>query len=609
MNRLAGIVRGATRGPAYGRNSIRLACALVLTGGLASWPTAAAAQQAPVPTRESLQPPPPGGAPIVAGSTIDSADAVERSACPLDSPDLADVRFVLQSVTFRGAEAIDASLLTDSWAEYRGQSVPLATICDIRDRAATALRARGFLAAVRVPEQTIEGGVITLDILAARVARVTVLGDAGASEPLLARYLAKLEGQPVFNAAEAERYLLLARDIPGIDARMALRPGGAPGEVIAEVQVRRTQAMFDANIQNLGTRDVGRWTGALRGRFFGLTGLGDQTTLAYFATADFQEQHVVQFAHDMRLGSEGFTLGGGVSYAWTRPDLAGLPIRSETLLANVQASYPLVLRQAKRLTIAAGLELIDQDISLGGIALNRDRLRVASVRLDSLSVDANSLTGRGGYSAAEPRWLLSRSIGLRKGLGFLGASNSCGPLGAACLAPGAVPLTRIEGKPTAFVARFTGYSEWRPTPLLTLAMTSRAQWTDQPLLAFEEFSAGNYTIGRGFDPGTLIGDKGAAVSVEARYLSLVPPSRDAVMWQPFVFFDTAAVRNKDSAFAGVGTQRLYSAGGGLRAVWGDRARFDVAVAVPLNRAGFQTQRGDARILFNMTTQFGVAARN
>src|SRR3546814_5836839 len=59
-------------------------------------------------------------------------------------------------------------------------------------------------------------------------------------EKLLQRYLSRLDDAPVFNIADAERYLLLARDIPGMDARLTLRPGAVSGEVVGEVTVSRT---------------------------------------------------------------------------------------------------------------------------------------------------------------------------------------------------------------------------------------------------------------------------------------------------------------------------------------------------------------------------------
>ncbi|ALH79482.1 ShlB/FhaC/HecB family hemolysin secretion/activation protein [Sphingopyxis macrogoltabida] len=569
----------------------------------------AQAQATPqIPTREEIQQPvlPPAVPP---GEQIVSADdSIERAPCPLANPEFSNVRITLRSVQFSSVDGIDPAMLDASWSDRVGQELPVSVVCDIRDRAATMLRSRGYLAAVRVPPQTIDDGVVRLDILAARMTRIEVRGDAGANEGLLQRYLSRLDDQPVFNIVDAERYLLLARDIPGMDARLTLRPGSAPGEVVGEVTVARTPVMFDANIQNFGSHDVGRWGGVARVRFAGLTGLGDLTTASFYVSGDPKEQKVLQLAHEFRVGGDGLRFGANYTYAWTRPDIAGLPIKSNTQIVSLFAAYPLILTQARRLTLAGGIDIIDQDIGLGPVPINRDRLRVLNLRADAGWIDAASIAGRNGYSPAEPRFSFATSVEARQGLNALGASKDCGPTGAACFLPGRVPLTRIEGKPDAFLVRANANAEWRPTKLFTLAAAPRAQWASDPLLSYEEFSGGNFTVGRGFDPGTIIGDSGVGIALEARYGSFVPANTKSFAFQPFAFFDAGWVWNKDRAFAGLNPQKLYSAGGGLRVAYGALARVDVTLAVPLNRAGFLTERPDPRLLVSLTTQFGVRAR-
>lgn len=585
--------------------------ALICAAGLiaAALPAAAWAQATPqIPTREEIQRPtlPPAVPP--AERIVAADDSIERAPCPLADPQYANVRIALRQVQFSSVEGIDPAMLDSAWTDRVGQDLPISVVCDIRDRAATMLRSKGYLAAVRVPPQTIDDGIVRLDILAARMTRIEVRGDAGANEGLLQRYLARLDDQPVFNILDAERYLLLARDIPGMDARLTLRPGANPGEVVGEVTVVRTPLIFDASIQNFGSHDVGRWGGIARARFAGITGMGDLTTASIYSTADLKEQQVVQLAHEFRVGGEGLRLGGSYTYAWTRPDLTGLAIKSNTQVVSLFASYPLTLTQAHRLTLGGGLDFIDQDIGLGGAPLNRDRLRVFNLRADASWIDPSSIAGRSGYSPSEPRWALATSLEARQGVSFLGASDDCGPGGAACFLPGAVPLSRIEGKPDAFLLRANGLAEWRPVKAFTLSAAPRAQWASDPLLAYEEFSGGNFTVGRGFDPGTVIGDSGAAVSLEARYGSLVPANTKSFAVQPFAFFDAAWVWNKDSAFNGLNPQKLYSAGGGVRVTYGDLARLDVTFAAPLNRPALLAKRPDPRLLVTLTTQFGVRAR-
>src|SRR3546814_7705757 len=119
-----------------------------------------------------------------------------------------------------------------------------------------------------------------------------------------------------------------------MNARLTLRPGTNAGEVVGEVVVTRTPMIFDANIQNFGSHDVGRWGGIARARFTGLTVMGDMTTASFYTTADTHAQQVLQLAHEFRGGGGGLRLGGSYHYAWTRPDMTGLPIRSKPQRSN-----------------------------------------------------------------------------------------------------------------------------------------------------------------------------------------------------------------------------------------------------------------------------------
>ena len=563
--------------------------------------TGHAAAQPVTPTREEMVPPQPERTePPPARLTIEGG--VERAPCALDRPEFQDIRFTLRDVVFADLRGLPADALRPAFAPYVGQEIPVATICEIRDRAATILREAGYLAAVEVPEQRIADGTIRFQVLMAKLVGLRVRGEAGRSERTIAGYLERLTAQEVFNRYDAERYLLLAGDLPGYDVRLALRSAGAArGEVIGEVTVVRQPASVELTVQNLGSRELGRWGALLRGQAYGLTGLGDRTTLAVYSTAETSEQQTLQIGHDFRLGSEGLAIGGQLTYAWASPDLgiAAVDIDSRTLFATLEASYPFVRRQTRTVRGALGLDVIDQDIDFNAIPLNRDRLRVAFARVSFAALGLSP--GNPRYTPAEPVWRLGLSGEIRRGLGLLGASAGCGPGLAACFAPGVVPPTRLEGDPTATVLRGAAYAEWRPIPKVTFALDLRGQYSHRPLLSFEEFSAGNYTAGRGYDPGTLLGESGIGLQAELRYGSAIPERPDRFALEPYVFFDHAWVWNEDRLFVIPG-QELSSIGAGVRAAYGDRFRLDLLVAVPLDRAGFQTSTGDPRFLVSFTTR-------
>lgn len=526
---------------------------------------------------------------------------IERSACPLANPEFADVRFTLKTVDFSGLGLVDATILNSSYSDYVGQDVPVAVVCEIRDRAATVLRRSGYLAAVQVPPQTIEDGNVKFDVLMARMTSVQVRGDAGPSEKLLQQYIEKLVNEPVFNIDVAERYLLLARDIPGLDVRLALRPvsaeaGGKPGEVVGEFNVVRTPIYADVNLQNFGSEEVGRLGGLARIRMNGLTGLGDETTVSFFSTADFSEQQVLQFGHEFRVGGEGLKFGGNFTYAWTKPELPGnFRITSNTLVADVYATYPFIRKQTYNLFGTIGLEYIDQKTDA---LRTEDTLSIAYARLDFNQIEPGSISGRGGYSAFEPKWRMAGSLEVRHGLSILGASDGCGPAFVRCIGQTVIP-TRADGDPTSFVVRGQAKLDYRPTPLVAFTLKPRFQLSSNALFSYEEISGGNYTTGRGYDPGTIIGDSGYGLQTEVSYGSLIPDNPDGIAWQPYLFFDMMGVWNKNIPGD---PQRLYSAGGGVRATIGRQASLDLMTVVPLKRAGFQTRRDSARAMLTLTVQ-------
>ena len=556
-------------------------------------------QPAP-PTREQLQPrPEPTQAPP-ARLTIEGG--VEHAPCALDRPDYQSIRFTLRDVIFDDLRGLPAERLRAAFAPYLGQENGVAVICEIRDRAATILRDAGYVAAVEVPEQRIADGLVHFQVLMARLVGIRVRGNAGRAERTIAAYLNRLTAQPVFNRYEAERYLLLAGDLPGYNVRLALRSAGAArGEVIGEVTIEHQAALVDLTVQDLGSRELGRWGALARAQIFGLTGLGDRTTLAVFSTADTHEEQTVQIAHDFRLGSEGFAIGGQLTYAWANPDLGNpaIDVRSRTLFATLEASYPLIRRQSRTLRAAAGLDLIDQDIAFNGLPLNRDHLRVAFARLD---LDALGLApGNPHYTPAEPRWRLSGSAEVRQGLDILGATKPCGALFVNCINPAVVPPTRLEGDPIAIVLRGEMLGEFRPVPRLTFVLGARGQYSRRPLLSFEEYSAGNYTVGRSYDPGTLLGDSGIGLQAELRFGSIVPVAANELRAEPYVFFDQAWTWNRDRVLA-IRHGELSSVGGGIRAAYGSRFRLDLLLAAPLDRAPLQTRRGSPRLLVSFTTR-------
>jgi hemolysin activation/secretion protein len=549
------------------------------------------------PTREEVTRPKPQ-LPTQA-PRLEVEGGIERAPCALSGPEYQSIHFVFRGAEFDGLQGLTREQLASTYAQYVGQDVPISTVCEIRDRAGTMLRDAGYIAAVQVPEQRIADGTVHFQVLMAHLTQVRVRGDATGAEKLIAGYLNELTKQPVFNRYEAERYLLLASDIPGYTVRLTLRPAGTvPGEVVGDVTVQREIGYADFNVQNAGSHSLGPWGGLVRGELFGLTGLGDRTTLSVFSTADFREQQTLQLAHDFRVGSGGLTIGDNFTYAWAKPSVPNARILAHTLLNTFEVGYPFKRSQAETIRGSAGMDFINQDVKLDGLHLSRDRLRVFFLRagLDSSSTNFTNPE----YSAAEPPWRFNTLLEVRQGVHMLGATN-CGHLSLDCLGPGEVPPSRLDGRSNATVLRFNGYGEVRPIPHLTFALGMRAQYAWKPLLSFEYFAAGDYTEGRGYDPGTLLGDMGVGTQAEVRFGSRIPVSAKKAAIEGYGFWDHSSVGHHGRFQITPGSQHLNSVGAGARINF-DRFSLDAALAVPLNRVGFDNHKPDPRLLISLTTR-------
>lgn len=584
----------ALRRDAVSRSVLQAAC--IAPAILLLTPAVAQAQGMPsVPvTREALDPVP--AEPQQTRPRLTVEGGIERAPCALDDAAFDAIRITLSKATFNNLGPVAAEGLADTYADYIGNEQPISVLCSIRDAAATKLRAMGYVAAVQVPVQRIENGAVAFEVLYAKVVSLHVTGRPGRNARLIEAYLSRLTDGQVFNRFAAERYLLLARDIPGYDVRLALKPAGSgAGNMIGEITIRSIPLVVDFSGQNYGSASTGRIGGQLRATFHGVTGMGDRTMLSAFSTSDFTEQQIVQASHDMLLGGNGLRLGAHVIHAWTRPSLGPtIPdVKARTLYANVEARYPLVLKQAFSLRAAAGLDLVNQNVDFGGLPLSKDRLRVAYGRLDTEAIDLKGVGPNGAVG-----WKFHASLELRKGLDLLGASPNCTPNPAICGVPGFVPPSLAGGNPGAFVVRGSARLDLMPLRGLTVQLAPRFQYSKDRLFSFEQLSAGNYTIGRGFDPGAAVGDRGYGIQTEVSVDEFSLSARSRTTLRPYGFVDTAWLRERGGGVQRF--QRVVSAGAGVRLNLGAFGHLDLTAAAPLSKLSGETKRRPARLLVAFT---------
>ena len=521
---------------------------------------------------------------------VDARRAVEKGACPLiDST----VSVNIESIRFEGfgTDPVPpefSPLLAQVSPAIKGMQ-PISVVCDLRDKANAALRAAGYIAGVQIPAQEITNGELRLQVIAGRITDVVVSGDARKYQKSLVGRIEQLKALFPLREKDAERVLLIAGDVPGLDVNLALRSANKkPGELIGELNVTSSFGTLLANVQNTGSRQLGRELGTLRGEVYGLVRAEDITFLSLSNSLQFNEQHVVQLGHEMGIGLSGLRFGVRGSYAESSPDITNLNLSTKSFIVGIDLKAPLVRQVTKSLTAGAGLEYASQRTRIGGTGgsfpFTRDRQTFAYAKLNG-----NIRSPRGD---GDDNWSLDGGLELRKGLNVLNATPRRTFVG------GFSP-SRFDGDAKAFVAKGSIDASARIANGIWMTGSVAGQWSNNALLNLEEFSVGNLTYGRGFNPGANGGDRVIAFRAEPRARLVDQPK---FRLEISAFYDAVRLWNLDSAT--IETKRtLDSLGGGARIILGGRFILDLTYAKPLKFALATDQRRAAdRILFSLTTK-------
>lgn len=540
---------------------------------------APASAQVGLPDRRALDP--SQLAPIAAAPRGELFNGLKVGPCPFEDSTL---EFTLRGVDVRASGpkplALSEAQMATAWSDRVGQTMAVAEVCEIRDRLTALYLEQGILAAVAIPEQRIDTGRLVLEAVEARVTSVTYSGDAGPARAQVARYLDQLTGMAPFDLNRAQRYLLLASDIPGIQIRTTMHSSGEDGAVALEIAILHDPINASLQVHNLGSRTVGRELGLARLDINSLTPLGERTSLITYLSGDLEEQRVVQLIEQLRLGSSGLTAEASGSWAWTRPgeELTPLELKGESFAGTARLTWPIVRHRRHNLNLSAGLEVVDQKVEFGGglSVLTEDHVRVVFARLDGLWAPA---------ALAERSGAVTGFAEVRRGTTALGASDY-----------GEITASRFGGVPDALVYRAELHAGARLVGPLVGTLALSWQYANDPLLAYEEFSVGSLSVGRGYDPSAASGDRAVAMSLEFTTTPMRSPW--GLAWRPYAFVDVARLIN---LAPDVGKLGISSGGFGVRVQLTPTVDLDLGWARPFESlSGESGDRPASRLLISLS---------
>ncbi len=547
-----------------------------------------------LPTRQEVNPAQPDTAPPKSSAKVHEEGAFRTGPCPLAQ---SDVKVAIRTISFTGPGGAtlppEIAQLLQGISAGGDDAQPIAKVCALRDEANFRLQHARYVAAVQIPPQTIDQGVLRLEVVTGRIVEVRVHGDAGPFEKQVRARIAQLQHLAPLNAAQAERILLQANDIPGLTIQMGLSPDtatGKPGDLIGDITVSYRRFALVANVQNYNSTALGRETVYLRAEAYDLLNMDDRTYVAGSTTFDFKKQRTLQFGEQIGLNGGSDHISFVSTFAQSRPALVSLDLRTVSLIENLSYDHSLVRTTTAQVTAAGGFEYAEQRTKVyfsgNSAPLNLDRISTLFARIDG---DKRFL-GLDGTQKAE----LGGGLELRKGIGIFGATKP------GTLSGGYSP-SRFYGSGTPFVVRGHLNGVLDLGPMVELTSQIQGQWADREVLNYDEFAIGNLTVGRGYDPGANTADRALSAANEVRFnLPLGPRVRSQV----YGFYDWIHLWNRDP-FSTERSRVLRSVGGGARLTVINGLKLDVTYAHPLDPpllTGTNVHRSPDRIMVSLTAQ-------
>ena len=277
----------------------------------------------------------------------------------------------------------------------------------------------------------------------------------------------------MFDRNRAERYLLLARDLPGYNVQLTLKPAGTgPGELIGEVSVIRQPYSLDAMVQNLAGQETGRWGGQLRGPGLWPDRARRSTFVSVYSTLDFKEQQILQVGPQLPPGNEGLTRQRPVHLCLDQAVDRQRPGRSRH-----QGADP--VRHA-RPGLSADPHPVAQSVARRRLRFRQPEgrfLRAADPRPAARRLPARR------FRCDRPEVAAAEMAGRRRDRASPGPRHLRRQRGLTAATPGAT--RRRAGPmptPTATLIRFNGSAELALGNSLAVAVSPRAQYGFDPLL-------------------------------------------------------------------------------------------------------------------------------
>ncbi len=429
---------------------------------------------------------------------------VETTIRPLPQ-NVPSVDFFLNGFDVRYAEdpSINLSDIEAALQPLVGRVVSFSEIETARQAITELYISRGFVSSgALIPDQTIEGGVVVIDLIEGKAVELIIEGQGigaegwGALDPA---YIADRirEGGETFNVDRLQKRLeLLLRGRNVRSLRIRVRPGVALGEVVLNLNaVAARPAELTVTFDNSSPPSVGEETIKVAGKLRNIYGFGDEVSAELRAT---QGLRAAKVGFDAPLSPTGVSLfaDAETSFASVVEDpLDDLDIESWLIRLGAGLRMPVIRTNRRSLVAELGVDWSRSETRILGRPFS------FSPGVRNGHSQNTALRGALEYLQRDEVFSLALRTEARLGLDILGARDGVGDLG-----PSAEFISWI-GQAQAIV---------RLDPALSLRARGQAQISSGRLPPSEDISVGGAATVRGYRENALVTDQAVVFSFEAQ---------------------------------------------------------------------------------------------
>ena len=286
-------------------------------------------------------------------------------------------RFIVKKIEVTGNTLIDDATLAPILEVGDGMEVTLGILHLIAQEITSLYGLQGYiLTRTYVPEQEIENGVVTLQVVEGKLGNIEVTGNEKfKSEDIVAR-LQPLQNNPALKESTLEKYLLGLNAIQGLKVKALLKPGEVFGtsDLTLEAEESRTYHIaFDAD--NFGSRFTGEQRYGLTADAGSLLVLGDR--LSVRGVTSNEDQIYFSPSYSIPIGPHGTT--ATLSYTFTDFNLGGnlvaLNAGGKANIFTGELSHTVARTRSSEFHLSLGGEIRDFENELAGATSSDDKLR------------------------------------------------------------------------------------------------------------------------------------------------------------------------------------------------------------------------------------------